>query len=220
MDDEATSTCSYALGERVQLTDPRLRDCPLLPGTSLTVFYNPQERVAAAGTESRMRKSKPVEGAEAHAVEPAEVPDVPAAPAAPVTVASVGVPATASGELSRLMPAGGEINGLSIVLALLAVLGGGAAWKFYSQRSRERHELAMRELELRAAGGGGQGPECKADAAALRADVQRLDGRLAQLEARQDSLVLPSVPDDLEDRLARLESAGKPARRSSKTGGK
>lgn len=171
-----------------------------------------------------MRKAKHREPAPAPepADEPAEVPtpdDHPAAPAVVAPqVATVGAPTTATDELSRLLPAHGEVGGVSLVLAVVAVLGGGAAWKFYSQRSRERHELAMRELELRAAGGQGQSPECKADAAAWREQVAQLEGRLSQVEGRQGELVLPSVPDDLEERLARLEAASKPApaRRSGK----
>lgn len=147
----------------------------------------------------------------------------PAALLAPApTTAGVGVPATGTDDLLQLLPAHGEVDGLSLVLAVIAVLGGGAGWKFYSQRSRERHELAMRELELRAAGGQGQSPDCKADGAAWRAEVARLDGRLVEIAARQDGLVLPSVPPDLEDRLAKLEAAGRPApaKRGKATGGK
>lgn len=156
---------------------------------------------------------RPVKAAAASAAEFVGPP----APEAVAPVATVAVPTTASGELSQLLPAGVAGSGLSLVLALVAVLGGGAAWRYYRQRSREQHELAMRELELRAAGPG-QSAECKADGVAWRAEAQRLESRLVQLEGRAESLTIGGGSDDLEARIKKLERAGKAAAPTARKG--
>lgn len=172
---------------------------------------------------------------------PAPGPFLPAdAPPAPVqnTVASVGVPATATDELAKLIPANGQITGLTVVLAAVAVLGGGAAWKFYRQRSREQHEQKMKELELNAAQSQTQHPSCKAENAAIQEELRKLNAtvgsmnatvgnlpqsvadvanRVAKLEARVESPDLPEDFDDLENRVKKLERAVKPPRGKTKT---
>lgn len=63
---------------------------------------------------------------------------------------TVGVPSSAAHELQNL-PAASSISPLSIVLALVAVGGGAAAWKFYSQWASQRHEQKMKKLDNDAA---------------------------------------------------------------------
>lgn len=165
-----------------------------------------------------------------------EVPEVHApllADAVPVqnTVASVGVPTTATDELSKLIPANGQISGLTVVLAAVAVLGGGAAWKFYSQRSKEKHEEKLREMELQASQPQTQHPSCKAENEAIQGELKKLheavasmsssvsdaSQRLAKLESKVESPDLPEGMDYLEDRIKKLERAIKPPRGKAKT---
>lgn len=154
---------------------------------------------------------------------PAEAPLAPppaALPALPL-VPTVGGPTSAAAELRGLLPASGEATGGSIVLALLAVLGGGTAWRFYRQRSRERHELALRELELK--GGQQSSPDCRAEHVSVREELQRQAAqlealtrasnetatRLGRVESRGESMELPTGLARLETRVARLERAAK-----------
>lgn len=170
---------------------------------------------------------------------PDEAPEVPEfhapllADAVPVqnTVASVGVPTTATDELSKLIPANGQISGLTVVLAAVAVLGGGAAWKFYSQRSKEKHEEKLREMELQASQPQTQHPSCKAENEAIQGELKKLheavasmsssvsdaSQRLAKLESKVESPDLPEGMDYLEDRIKKLERAIKPPRGKAKT---
>ena len=86
------------------------------------------------------------------------------------TVASVGVPQqTVAGELGALKDIAGGNSSLTVVLALIAVLGGGAGWKFWTARSKQKHEEAMKKLEIEAEIAK---EKAKAEAAALKTKVK------------------------------------------------
>lgn len=142
------------------------------------------------------------------------------------TNATVGVPTTATDELSKLVPANGQVGGLTVVLAAIAVLGGGAAWKFYSQRSKERHEEKLKEMELQASQPAAQHPSCKAENEALQTELRKLNEsvggltqriqnvteRITKLEAQIESPDLPEGLADFDDRLKKVERALKAAK--------
>jgi uncharacterized protein HemX len=107
---------------------------------------------------------------------------------------------------------------VGVVLALVAVLGGGAAWKFYSQHSKQKaeiaakrdeqaHELAMRRLDVEASAASASPPPCLAKHAEIEA-------RIAACEAKvqSTSLALPAGfdADEMSDRLDKIEKALKP----------
>jgi uncharacterized protein HemX len=105
---------------------------------------------------------------------------------------------------------------VGVVMALVAVLGGGAAWKFYSQHSKQRaendakkaeqeHEIAMRRLDLEAQTANASPPPC------LAAHAQ-IEARLASVERKSESLTLPSGfdADELIERIEKIEKALKP----------
>lgn len=105
---------------------------------------------------------------------------------------------------------------IGVVLALVAVLGGGAAWRFYSQHSKQQaalaekqaeqaHELAMRRLDVEAQHANASPPPC------LAAHAQ-LEARLSAVESKSASLTLPAGfdADELSERIERLEKALKP----------
>lgn len=168
-------------------------------------------------------------------VEPLALPTL---PQPPPTVATVGVPTTAMDELAKLLPANGQIGGMTVILAAIAVLGGGAAWKFYSQRSKEKHEEKLKEMELQASQPTQQHPTCKMENEAIHADLRRLNEnlqgvsgsiqnvsasiqevaqRVAKLEAKVESPDLPEGLENLgemEDRIKKLERAIKPPRKT------
>jgi predicted negative regulator of RcsB-dependent stress response len=72
------------------------------------------------------------------------VPGLGGSPATPGT-AAVGV--NENPDLSKIVGPNGQISPLTIVLGAIMVLGGGAGWKFWSQRSKEAHELKLLEME-------------------------------------------------------------------------
>ena len=105
---------------------------------------------------------------------------------------------------------------VGVVLALVAVLGGGAAWRFYSQHSKQKaeieakraeqeHELAMRRLDLEAQTANASPPPCLAKHAEIEA-------RLSSVESKSASLTLPAGfdADEMSDRLDKIEKALKP----------
>ena len=72
--------------------------------------------------------------------------------------------------------AGGD-SSLSMLLAILAVVGGGAAWKFYTQYSEQKHEQKMKEMELQAKAAGLAGaspPPCQTAQAEMKAEIDSL----------------------------------------------
>jgi hypothetical protein len=105
---------------------------------------------------------------------------------------------------------------VGIVMALVAVLGGGAAWKFYSQHSKQRaeidakkaeqaHDLAMRRLDLEAQNAHSSPPPCLAKHAEIEA-------RLSAIESKSASFGLPAGfdADEMSERIEKLEKALKP----------
>lgn len=152
---------------------------------------------------------------------PAEEKAAPLAgpPTAPVAhVSEAPSPATAVAELQALLPKDGSSGtGVTVMLALVAVGGGGAAWKFYQSFAKQKHEERMKELEIKAQKVENQNNDDHAkcdlaranDRAAWEAKVAALEARLAESEKRAPSLSFDS--DDLEERLAQIESALKKA---------
>jgi len=130
--------------------------------------------------------------------------DAPAAPAA--LTASVGVPAAPSADdLSRIAAqAGGGTTG--VLMALLAVLGGGGAvWKYLQGRNKQKHEERMKELELQADNqkrDDDKHGECEAKRTALAGRVESLEG-----QGRLAEQTLSNLRDRLDALSGRLDSS-------------
>ena len=121
---------------------------------------------------------------------------------------------------------GAEEGGmLGVVLALVAVLGGGAGWKFYSQSSKQKadlatkqaelaHDLAMAEINAKMQVPTVSPPPCVAAHTSLEA-------RIAAVEAKASRMTLPDFPDDFDAELliARIEKLEK-ATKAKPTGRK
>jgi hypothetical protein len=153
----------------------------------------PRKAVKAAHREVPM--SFPVSNPVA-AVAPAD--DAPAASPAALT-ASVGVPAVPSADdLSRIAAqAGGGATG--IVMALVAVVGGGGAvWKYLQSKQKASakkdelaHEQRMKELELQADNqkrDDDKHGECESKRAALGAKVESAESQLRLAEQALSNL--------------------------------
>ena len=113
---------------------------------------------------------------------------------------------------------GADGGTVGVVLALVAVLGGGAAWKFYAQHSKQKaelankqaeqaHELAMAELNAKMQVPTVSPPPCVAAHTSLEA-------RIAAVEAKASRMTLPDFPDDFDAEvlIARIEKLEKAAK--------
>lgn len=101
---------------------------------------------------------------------------------------------------------------LAFALAALAVVGGGAGWKFWTKMSEQKHEQKMKELELQAQAqglGGAQPPPCQAKQAEVDAKLAAIESRLVKTERTSIALGDGFDPADIEKRLSSLERAMK-----------
>jgi len=135
--------------------------------------------------------------------------------------------ATPSPEEIVTIAQGAEEGGmLGVVLALVAVLGGGAGWKFYSQSSKQKadlatkqaelaHDLAMAELNAKMQAPTVSPPPCVAAHTSLEA-------RIAAVEAKASRMTLPDFPDDFDAEMliARVEKLEKAAKAKPKPAGR
>jgi hypothetical protein len=126
---------------------------------------------------------------------------------------------TAIDDIKQLIPPGTDPGMATVLLAAVGVAGGGAAWKFYAQHNKNKHEQAMRRLEIEAMRADSRSAEqdnhrkCVAERVALEHKIQDLETRLDASE-KKHSLALSSFdPDALEERLEKLEKASKPVRK-------
>lgn len=144
---------------------------------------------------------------------PVAAPTPGAAPAAPVVTEAQTLapdPMTAASELQGLVGAAGGDSTLAIVLALVAVLGGGAAWKFYNQKSAQTHELKLKELELKSQTPSQSPPPCIVKHGELDAKLAAVEGKVAKIDQKTAGMSVdgPSS-DELDERLVKLERAMK-----------
>lgn len=181
-------TCTLPSGEVVDASTA-LADCAPAPGAVLRFSDDVAPALPPPVPLSRkvvkMPEPTPV------AVAPVEVAPV-LAPAAPVALTETKAPAPAAPtpqDVAGLVDAGGG-GAVGLAAALLAVAGGGAAWRFYSQRSEQAHELAKEKLKMEQAAqglNGAQPPPCQAANAALEQRVAALVARVEAAEAKADA---------------------------------
>jgi hypothetical protein len=135
--------------------------------------------------------------------------------------------ATPSPEEIVTIAQGAQDGGMiGVVLALVAVLGGGAGWKFYSQSSKQKadlatkqaelaHDLAMAEINAKMQAPTVSPPPCVAAHTSLEA-------RIAAVEAKASRMTLPDFPDDFDAELliARVEKLEKAAKKKPAPAGR
>jgi len=63
------------------------------------------------------------------------------------TVASVQHPAAAGLDLSQIKDLAGGSGPVTIVLAVIVLIGGGAGYKFWEKHSDNKQELALKQIE-------------------------------------------------------------------------
>lgn len=111
-------------------------------------------------------------------------------------------------DVSKLSEAAGGGGMTTIVLAAIAVVGGGAAFKFYKQFSEQKHEQAMKKLELESQSqgtNGAQPPPCQAQNAILETRMAAIEAKLATVEKKSSSFSADFDADELEGRVVKLE---------------
>lgn len=210
MEPEAHKICYFRAGETGELLGSeyikhpdgnvyRLSDCTFEADAS--VHLEEPEHMDPTALPTPAPEAPPP------AVEPVAAP----APTAVEATASVAVPdpTTAASELQGLVGAAGGDSTLAIALAAIAVLGGGAAWKFYSQQTKQSHELKLKELEMKSQTPSQSPPPCILKHGEIDAKLAALDAKVEKAAAKAKSAGLPAGfdPDDIEERLEKLEKA-------------
>lgn len=173
------------------------------------VMPNPQEESTQPNTalnedaprvERKVRAHKTREPeAETLAEEPPAEVEEPALVAAPTTKpihAAVGV-AAPEVDVKKIVEESAGATPYTVMLALIAVVGGGAGWKFYQNYAKQKHEQAMKALEIEQSKAERQQNDhqaCATRSAALTTQVETLASKVSQVESR-----VSSIPDAAPD---------------------
>lgn len=116
-------------------------------------------------------------------------------------------PAPTAADLAEISKATGGDSTLTIVLALVAVIGGAAGWKFWGKLSEQKHEQQMAKLKLQANAqglNGAQPPPCQAAQAKVEADIADLKARLAGVEKKAATIGADFDAEDIERQVKKL----------------
>jgi uncharacterized protein HemX len=147
------------------------------------------------------------------AVEQSEVVEV----KAPATTEQIGVTAD---DITKITQQTGGDSTLAIVLALIAVIGGAGMIKFYQKWSEQRHEQAMKRLDIEAgqAGlNGAQPPPCQVKQAEIDAKLTSIESRLVKAERMSVSMPDDFDPEDLQKKVDRIEKTLKASKAKAGT---
>jgi len=109
--------------------------------------------------------------------------------------------------INQIAQTTGGDSSLTLMLAMIAVIGGGAAWKFYTQYSEQKHEQKMKQLEMQAQAqglAGAQPPPCQAAKIKLEAELKEMKAKLEGMD-RKLTFLADFDADLLERRLKKLE---------------
>ena len=211
-----------------------IANCRIAPGFQMYFYYSPEdlEEERRLNGDGEVKKHGGVRMADKAKVEHEEVA-APMESVAPeeasatesgggdeqaiVSVPSAPIdPASAVGDVQKIMEQAGGANGYAVILSLVAVAGGGAGWKFYQNFAKQRHEQKMKALEIeqsKVEKNDGDHKACDAKNAALVARVEELAGKLAAVEAKAggggidvEGGLSSEAVEDLEKRLKALEN--------------
>lgn len=147
------------------------------------------------------------------AVEQSEVVEV----KAPATTEQIGVTAD---DITKITQQTGGDSTLAIVLALIAVIGGAGMIKFYQKWSEQKHEQAMKRLDIEAgqAGlNGAQPPPCQVKQAEIDAKLTSIESRLVKAERMAVSMPDDFDPEDLQKKVDRIEKTLKASKAKAGT---
>lgn len=137
--------------------------------------------------------------------------------AAPPTQAQVAAAPDLPADLKSVIPA--DANGITVVMALIAVAGGGAAWKFYENFSKRKHEENMARIENESKRQDDSHGKCEAARQQMMADfTARMTALESKLQGSLDDVKVSGGSseslEDIEERLAKVEKQlKKPAKK-------
>ena len=220
--------CTVAEGQSVQVLRGGLlrfpdgavfphEDCYFEPGSSMVLYYDAAEKPQ----EVAMSKLTLSEAAPIPDIVPVSLPLIEPVVTLPEPelVTLEAVPAPPSDSVAAVEAAdqvGGEYAAiLAFMMAVLAVMGGTKAWQYYAQRASEKHELAIREMELKAQVPGVSPPPCQAAQAQAEARMDKLSQQLLRVEV--GLVELRNQEDELMDRIKKLEKRIKKIRNQATT---
>ncbi|MEY2713902.1 MAG: hypothetical protein RIT24_245 [Planctomycetota bacterium] len=177
--------CDVDSGDRIQVTAStaeELHDCTIPAGVVFSLAYDEDKLMPAPTPDPAPQPTKP-----------------PAAPALSIdqssersteqsseqSTAGTEVADPAVPDLSQVAELAGGNPIVGVILALIVVGGGAAGWKFWTQLADQRHEQAMKRLELEAQAqgmAGTQPPACQAATAELRRELAAIDARIQRID--------------------------------------
>jgi uncharacterized protein HemX len=134
-----------------------------------------------------------------------------------VTTEEVGITAD---DLTKITQQTGGDSTLAIVLALIAVIGGAGMVKFYQKWSEQKHEQAMKRLEIEASQAGlngAQPPPCQVKQAEIDAKLTSIESRLVKAERMAVSMPDDFDPEDLQKKVDRIEKTLKASKAKAGT---
>ena len=219
---------AYIKPEGLLLPDGRIipnwsEVCEIQQGANVQIFYveNKKEKTKKEKQEIKMEPKQEVLEQVAQPAVEAPKAVVEATVAVPVaeTQAATAEPAAAPFDVNQLTQSAGGGPVVAIVLAGIAVLGGGAAMKFYKQFSEQKHEQAMKKLELDAQSqglNGAQPPPCAAQNAVVEGRLAAMEAKLVSMEKKTSSFSADFDASDLEERIEKLEKKAKTGAKTPK----
>ena len=113
-------------------------------------------------------------------------------------------PDAVSSELMKMAKDNATDPTVTIILAALAVFGGGAAFKFYRQWSEQKHEEKMAKIKIESKSQDKSPGQCQAVHAQLTAELAEVKSRVGTLE-NKISIDADFDGERLEKRVKKLE---------------
>lgn len=209
---KAAGNCQIETGEYIDLsviTAQDLDDCVFQNGSGVVSFYSaeppPLEKI-----EPLKEAEMPQEVLTPDLSEVVPMSDIPVVsevvPDAGVVNAVVGMADQHLADFSALPK---DPTGLGVIMAVVAVAGGGTAWKFYNDHSKRKHEQEMAKIEK----GDQNHSQCTTARVALEAKVSALETALNDLKQQNQELKLQtkngSDTSEMLERLEKLEQSSK-----------
>jgi len=175
--------CDVDSGDRIQVTATtaeELHDCTIPAGVVFSVAYDEEKPMPDPTPDPAPQPPKPP-AASQQSTESSEQ----STESSEQSTAGTEVATPATPDLSQVADLAGGNPIVGVILALIVVGGGAAGWKFWTQLADQRHEQAMKRLELDAQAqgmAGAQPPPCQATTAELRKEIAALDGRIQRID--------------------------------------
>jgi hypothetical protein len=200
------SKCLTEPGARLRFTLPTETPMPEPTPAPSAVAAPAHHEAPAAHEAPASTYSEPVAAPEPTVIEASAPVEAASAPSELHATTQADADPNGVPDLSQIQGLAGGNPVVTVILAVILVGGGTAGWKFWQKKSEQNHELAMKkaDMELELAGlNGAQPPPCQAASAKVSSEISELRGELkANAEAHKK---LQEQIDELADRTGKLE---------------